>query len=814
MQCNCDVVDHLNRCNVHGYYDYEYLDCDTCLFAFHAESSYNSSVATLANQHGRPVQLGIMADLVGDGSGDELGSASAGASKRRGARPQRRKPGPSSSAGGTENDDVRCFLCSCPGVVCKTWRGHRFDSQCFAAVRCYNRIQRGNVAAQDASLKKLRETPALWREDVMPLIASTPGSRPSSARAQASQTIHKAGSFRKRARIADTLELTKPRFKRFRKLWDEVGSDEASEEFEDKWLEEGQKRNKKKEPVIHEEDIIRTRVEEGELSEDYEQQKDGASRPRTFTSASSRTAMSKAGGRGNASDESEEDGEDEDDGRSTAGASSAGRSAASRLTAMKLEKHTKQNPAGEEQADPPLPPRSRASPSGKMTPVQLLRDKELVKAQVNQASESATGSSSTLKKLEAELKALTDEQKTKLDKDTSALIPKLHGQVTSLHELRDKIDGLRASEFDEAFFQIDKAVAEIEKTKQTVEEHYAAAAFLNKMDRTNSRAAKAAVRYQKSKIVNSLVANGWGTAHAKRVAQAGPDEMKVTWNPDGTLNMQEVSCWAPTSSASDDTAPAPEAPSLDLAAKAAKFTEAMQESIDIKSASMQKALKDKAAWGGALLSLDTGSRFDWELPEAPELMDKNGAAPSLVGCRVHANRILGAAWPLQGLASLVLALDEPMTLQLFSCEHLVGQGIAMADLKTFLETPSGHTFFKDHGHLVQVPARGVAYIPNGFVVAPVAGKLWYASKAEGEQDQAPCDKQVQKAGQVHLCLHVPILNAKLAAAELSETSVAAVGSYNREHFKKFGAAKYWQDKAELFEKFFETLVAEAKKEDD
>ena len=58
------------------------------------------------------------------------------------------------------------------------------------------------------------------------------------------------------------------------------------------------------------------------------------------------------------------------------------------------------------------------------------------------------------------------------------------------------------------------------------------------------------------------------------------------------------------------------------------------------------------------------------------------------------------------------------------------------------------------------------------------------------------------------------MNAKLAAAELSETSVAAVGSYNREHFKKFGAAKYWQDKAELFEKFFETLVAEAKKEDD
>ena len=95
------------------------------------------------------------------------------------------------------------------------------------------------------------------------------------------------------------------------------------------------------------------------------------------------------------------------------------------------------------------------------------------------------------------MKDLTTEQKGEMDKHTPSLPPALRAHADILQTLHDAVDGLRASEFMDFTVTVDKSIDELGAIKKSVAEHYDAVAFLKDIGRTSSRAAKAAVRYQK-----------------------------------------------------------------------------------------------------------------------------------------------------------------------------------------------------------------------------------------------------------------------------------------------------------------------------
>lgn len=70
---------------------------------------------------------------------------------------------------------------------------------------------------------------------------------------------------------------------------------------------------------------------------------------------------------------------------------------------------------------------------------------------------------------------------------------------------------------------------------------------------------------------------------------------------------------------------------------------------------------------------------------------------------------------MPGVACLVASLGVDMTLSVFKAGPLLEEGLALPDLRGFLETPTGAEYVKENSQIVTIAGGCSIYLPFGLV---------------------------------------------------------------------------------------------------
>ena len=144
-------------------------------------------------------------------------------------------------------DSAGCFLCSEPilhNQNPKTFKGIVFHGVCHSAVRCFRRQTQttgGSTLAKKTDWMMLsgeEEVVEEWRQGVLPLIAVDGKGRHAGDLARARKKVEEYVEYEDKATIKDIRKLTKIRFKSYKKMWEQMESDDASEEFDNLHVEQ------------------------------------------------------------------------------------------------------------------------------------------------------------------------------------------------------------------------------------------------------------------------------------------------------------------------------------------------------------------------------------------------------------------------------------------------------------------------------------------------------------------------------------------------------------------------------------------------
>lgn len=145
-----------------------------------------------------------------------------------------------SSALAPRSGGRRCFLCRQDIVgEGRRFSVFAFDELCFNALRSY-RYQckkNGNLAIAD---EEMGRDPEAFRKACMPLVTKPGSRRDKSARKSVKQRFQESETYTSLATRKPDLLLTKPRFKKYMNLWEDLAESDASQEFEHRLRRQGE----------------------------------------------------------------------------------------------------------------------------------------------------------------------------------------------------------------------------------------------------------------------------------------------------------------------------------------------------------------------------------------------------------------------------------------------------------------------------------------------------------------------------------------------------------------------------------------------
>ena len=158
-------------------------------------------------------------------------------------------------------------------------------------------------------------------------------------------------------------------------------------------------------------------------------------------------------------------------------------------------------------------------------------------------------------------------------------------------------------------------------------------------------------------------------------------------------------------------------------------------------------------WMGAQTKLDFDSQKTYDGIEI-----KDGQGPFLVALMKNCPRFGAAAFPMTTVGCFISNMSEnALLLAAFKFQHVADQGIAMADVQTFLATTTGLKMLKseEDSRYMYIPKNTSVFVPWGWYALP----CFYSATSKGT-----------KADDWMYVVHLPLMT-KQAVGDLAGSSM-------------------------------------------
>ena len=763
--------------------------------------------------------------------GDEASERGRSRSNRRSGWSKRR-PASSSAGGGGET----CHLCSetiCDGDNPKYFKGVAFHpGACFAAVRCRRRVldKQGGMAAADGD-EMMIANPEQWRQVVQPLVVSPGYWRTPAQRRKAKPPCRFNDDVSEDMVLEDDLILTKRRFKKFRKDWDGMSSDEASMEFEGEVDQQQQKYCSRGTDRIAVPDIPRLRracgtrrvsrreeVDEADGDDGGESRADSSQRqeqqgrqgrePRQFQMPPGRRPrMTSGSGDEKAPRAALESSREQKVPLTMANVNKLANSSAPRRSPSCAASTSRPaSPIRRRDARGQLPPPSGKKPltPSKPSVVEVVQMKSVVKKRAQSLLSDARSPRNAYKKLEAIVKKLSPDQTAELGEDPKPLLVPVADVINELLAIGVEVESAKAHQMEYFNERLQEASSILDEGMSDCEEMVKAASFVLDTEKSVARREKNVLRYQRRKLVTKLVANGHGPGMAKLIApqlEEEEEEGSVAARDPEKFDPGKLTVWTTASECGKSVN--------------GIFEQVCpQEIIALRQAALEKYMKENLKSGGSMgrVEVTIASSVN-PLDLKPELIDHAGAVPWLVCAKPHHLRYGPHAMPLCGVGCLMKWVSgNPVTIFALPANEVLSQGISPRDLPAHLETHGGSEVFSTHKKMVELKPESIVWVPYGWLAWPLNWRCSDQGSEQDEQqpaaDQASPEKVVaelqakakaEKAPNAFL-LHWPMFSSELAKAA-SQGSAAAVVSWNKAHLAKQSMSRAFGARADTFSEF-------------
>jgi hypothetical protein len=232
---------------------------------------------------------------------------------------------------------------------------------------------------------------------------------------------------------------------------------------------------------------------------------------------------------------------------------------------------------------------------------------------------------------------------------------------------------------------------------------------------------------------------------------------------------------------------------------------AAKDSIEAKTDELRNAMTQNPTWVGAMGRTVMDPKALHKVL-APYMalhgvgMAMPGNEPWLAVHKAGAYRYGAGATPLPGVGCLIW----PGTLAshyvlLLPVKPILANGIALRDVKSFLETESGLKFLKDHCVVVPFAIGAVLYVPYGYVYLP----LFYDTASTEGSLKTMKNKKKELTFDTHLVFSI---FAPQLAKDLDLDVWTAIVSSTMEVFSKKPADKLWVGRKSYYDTFLDAVV--------
>ena len=236
-----------------------------------------------------------------------------------------------------------------------------------------------------------------------------------------------------------------------------------------------------------------------------------------------------------------------------------------------------------------------------------------------------------------------------------------------------------------------------------------------------------------------------------------------------------------------------------VGSKVGKFCEEIPpEIMENKMVSLKDTLKENPNWPGASAKLgDDGCDLDSsEIPQLKSVVGEAASSPRLFAQKKWAWRCGAQAWANPGLGGFAKAESESIGLKLLEIAQVVGHGISLNDLGTFLESETGADVL-NKSMCVPVKKGEIVWIPYGLFVVPVSA---HEIRDKDSAEPPTPEEEVGTAFVLAMNTFVPEW-----AKKLDYNSWRAIVALNRAWFDKNKAKNLWADRATVFEAFVKAV---------
>lgn len=722
---------------------------------------------------------------------------------------------------------LHCWLC---GLNVEGPTKHLFSKlfhagPCHNAVKCYRRYMAGNAAALEAADKQMvTGNGEAWRAEVRPLLAE-PGKRSITARrALKTKIIEESRAYQQMEEVEDQIIFNKAMYKAYKRQHCDMSSEAASSDFEDQLRKQDACHSTRTEARVSVTER-RLRKVKGHSSSSIQQTHfaatftsdvgagmlaaDDGSNATPRPSRHQRRSRSPRGGRdpgsrGRSKSRDRRHARSRDrrrDHRRSASASPKPRTPASARSSAKA--HAQRRPASDSDedvcGDEGAPSRlSRASPaapgsasasaasapssargngsSTSLSSLDFLVERTRLKALIDKHLIELSGLKSIPNKLRASVDKVDQEDIEALATPPSEALSKVDLARMTLETLRKEADKLKIANIVEFATKTDEAIDSLNAGIQICADVFAAVDYAVNLAAKEQKKGRNQNMYARLRVQNKLErVGGFGPLQAKalmlKVGASNQDGMK------GDFKFDEVRHW-------DGSTP--------FGASVKKiFDDALQEGLTVfneKKQSLAAAMTTKPTWGSSQSKLPE-VKFESmnTLSDIPLFSNDPGAAAWLVALRQWHWRHGPQAVPLPGLPSFWHNKSDRMdiVIQLFPCDGILSKGIAPGDLKQFLETTTGQSFFDEKGDAVLLAPGHSLFTPCGMLASPVAcfdldSKLTEVQRRTYYQENA-------------FLVHLPVL-AKAATASTAASTLQAICDLNYAYLSKHSTTKLWGER--------------------
>ena len=266
--------------------------------------------------------------------------------------------------------------------------------------------------------------------------------------------------------------------------------------------------------------------------------------------------------------------------------------------------------------------------------------------------------------------------------------------------------------------------------------------FISSEQKSGKRKEDMAKRYQSEKLIRNLTTNGFPKGNAQRLgfflyhqATGVPMQLECGHFLRTTTQEFEQTCVCLLGQGGGEEGT--------LAHLIGVLRTEYAEVFKMKEADLTKIILKKQ-WKSAMAKIDCRpARPPAAFPDLQPFFDDGGASVWIVGLRPWTWRFGPSDWPMPGLPHTVTALTRPLAVQVFDIAAMLEEGLAVVDLRSYLETPSGGEFMKERSVLTLLEPGCSVFIPCGYL--PVA------TVASGK-DEEPLDEFRHIQERLFLCV--------------------------------------------------------------